>query len=1014
VKHALERVLTSKVFLAAIAVLVLYAAVGFGLVPYALEHSVPRYVEEQLGGRATIADVRFNPFLLRLEVAGFRLEYPPGRPIVGFGHLLIDAQLSGLFRRAWTFANVQIDGLDLNAEREPDGRLNLAAFLDRLSGRYTAVASGEQSPRRWLVQRALLRDGRVTFSDLSGPAPIRTTVAPIDLEVLNLATLPDRQGRYTITAAMPDGGTIAWHGDVSLLPTTSAGELDVKGVKLATVWPFLRAELPLATPDGAIDLATRYRFAYGNRQATLALEDLRAQVAGLALRARGGGDPLVTLDTIAASGARFDLASRELSVPDVELSGGRVAVIRSADGRIPLLDALTPAGPPGPAPEPAARGAPPWKLRVETVRARAVQVALGDLGYGQPITYDAQVASATVRNIASDGQAPMPFEAALQIVQGGTIDATGSIAPGFDRIDAQVELRKLPLTQLRPLLVRYTTLDIKSGVVSASARMDYQAGSGRPALRTTGAVTVGDLLVTESATGDRFLAWKTLSTDDLSLTLAPNRLRIKELRVGEPGAKVVIAQDRSLNFTQVMRSDGAEAARGASPDGSRPGAAAAPGGRRSGAPGEAFDARVARVSVRDGTVDFADMSLVLPFATRITRFSGTAVGISMDPRARTEVRFRGRIEPSGFANVEGGLSAYDPKAFTDIRVVFRNVEMPPLSPYTATFAGRAVASGRLSLDLEYKIVDRMLVGQNKAVMENFQLGERVEAPNALDLPLDLAIALLRDPEGRINVAVPIEGNVGQPTFDYRRLIREAIANAIQRVVSAPFRALGRVFGGVDEDVASIAFAPGNARLRPPEREKLDKVAHVLSQRRELMLVVRGPFDPERDGQALRSRGVRRELARELGVDVDEGEDPGPVAYSDAATQRALEALLEKRAGANAMEELARSFTARVGREPDRVNPVLGRLGRASPDREFYEAVYQRLVELYPLPPNALPELASRRAETILDYLAGPGAVDPSRLETGEPRAVQTGADRPITTQLTLDVARTARTAKPAT
>ena len=101
----------------------------------------------------------------------------------------------------------------------------------------------------------------------------------------------------------------------------------MKGVKLATVWPFLRAELPLATPDGAIDLATRYRFAYGNRQATLALEDLRAQVAGLALRARGGGDPLVTLDTIAASGARFDLASRELSVPDVELSGGRVAVI---------------------------------------------------------------------------------------------------------------------------------------------------------------------------------------------------------------------------------------------------------------------------------------------------------------------------------------------------------------------------------------------------------------------------------------------------------------------------------------------------------------------------------------------------------------------------------------------------------------------------------------------------------------------------------------------------------------
>ena len=200
-------------------------------------------------------------------------------------------------------------------------------------------------------------------------------------------------------------------------------------------------------------------------------------------------------------------------------------------------------------------------------------------------------------------------------------------------------------------------------------------------------------------------------------------------------------------------------------------------------------------SVRNGTVDFADLSLVLPFSTRITRFGGTAVGISTERTGRTEVKFRGRIEPAGFANVEGGLSAYDPKAFTDIRVEFRNVEMPPLSPYTATFAGRAVAAGRLSLDLQYRIVDRALVGQNKAVMENFKLGERVEAPNALDLPLDLAIALLTDSEGRITVAVPIQGNVGQPTFDYRHLIREAIGNLIRRSRVALFRALGRLFGG---------------------------------------------------------------------------------------------------------------------------------------------------------------------------------------------------------------------------
>jgi hypothetical protein len=1007
-KRYLERITTSKVFLGVIAGLLLYALAGSVLAPYLLERYVPTYAQEQLGSRATIADVRINPFLLRFEVKDFRLEYPPGQPLVGVGRLLVDFQLSSLFRRAWTFADVQVDGLDLNVEVQRDGSLNLAAFMGRLGKRYEAVTSGEQPPRRWLVQHAQLRDGKLTFSDLSGQTPLRTTVVPIDLEVLNLATLPDRHGRYAITAAVPDGGMITWHGDVSLLPMASAGELEVRGVKLATAWAFVRDEVRLAEPVGSVDLATRYRFAYRDRQATLSLEDIRAEVSALALRARGGGDPILALDTIAASGARFDLANRTLVVPSIEVANGRVAVIQGADGRIPLLESLTPIG--KPSRESSAPATQPWKVLVETVTARDVQVAFGDRRHEQPITYDAHVVSAAVRNLTNDGKVPMRFEAALRVAQGGTVDGSGTIAQNLDGIEAQVEMNQVALAPLRPLLARYATLDLRSGHVSASARVGYRARGEGPTLRATGAVTIGDLLVNESDTGDRFLSWKTLSTDDMSFTLAPNRLRIKEIRLTEPGAKVVIAKDRSLNLVHVLRTEAGRAAPLATADGPRAVAAAAPGPKRPESRGEDFDARVARVSVRNGTVDFADFSLVLPFATRITRFGGTAVGISTERTGRTEVKFRGRIEPSGFANVEGGLSAYDPKAFTDIRVEFHNVEMPALSPYTATFAGRAVAAGRLSLELQYKIVDRMLVGQNKAVMENFKLGERVEAPNALDLPLDLAIALLTDSQGRINVAVPIQGNVGQPTFDYRHLIREAIANLIIRVVSAPFRALGRLFGGVDEEVASIEFAPGSARLRPPEREKLDKVAHVLSERRELKLVIRGPFDPERDGEALRSEGVRRDVAHALGVKLEGREDPGPIAYSDAPTQRALEALLAARAGPKGMEELERAFTMRAGREPDRVNPVLGLLGRASPDREFYQAVYRRLVELYPLPPNALQELATHRAGAIVEYLAGSAGIEPSRLEAGEVRTVHAAADQPVTTQLALDVVKASREA----
>ena len=324
-KQDVKRIATNKVFLAGLAALLLYALAGFFLAPYLLERYVPRYAQDQLGSQATVGDVRINPFLLRLEAKDFRLEHPPGQPIVAFGRLLVDLQLSSLFRRAWTFADVQIDGLDLYVEIRRDGSLNLAAFMDRLAKRYVDVSSGDQSPRRWLLHHAALRDGKLIFSDLSDPTPASTTFAPITLEVLDLATLPDRHGRYAITAAVPDGGSIAWRGDVSVLPTASAGELEVKALKLSTAWGFMRDELGLSRPKGSLDLAARYHFAYGDGKATLGLESIRAQVSALALSKSGSGEPILALDTIAASEGRFDLAKRELVVPKLELRNGRVA-----------------------------------------------------------------------------------------------------------------------------------------------------------------------------------------------------------------------------------------------------------------------------------------------------------------------------------------------------------------------------------------------------------------------------------------------------------------------------------------------------------------------------------------------------------------------------------------------------------------------------------------------------------------------------------------------------------------
>src|SRR5207253_587160 len=250
-------------------------------------------------------------------------------------------------------------------------------------------------------------------------------------------------------------------------------------------------------------------------------------------------------------------------------------------------------------------------------------------------------------------------------------------------------------------------------------------------------------------------------------------------------------------------------------------------------------------------MNFADLSLVLPFATRIHTLNGAVAGLGSDPNGRATVKLDGQVDEFGSVKVDGSMSARQPKVFTDIAVIFRNVPMSTLSPYSATFAGRRIEAGTMNFDLEYKVDRSELQGENKVVLERFKLGARVESAGAMKLPLDLAIAILTDSDGRINVAVPVRGNVDHPEFSYGHVLWQALVTVITKVATAPFRALGALFGGSGEErMEAVAFEPGRDVVPPPEREKLKRVGEVLGKRPQLKVTVHGGYDAKLDGAAL--------------------------------------------------------------------------------------------------------------------------------------------------------------------
>lgn len=989
--------LSRGAFIAAVALL-LYALAGFFLAPWLVNRYLPPYVAEQLHHQVSYSRLRINPLCFSAEVKDFQLADAAGKPLVAFGRLYVDFELESLFRWGWTFDDIILEKPSLHLVIGADGRFNLAEFLARLP-------KGEEpppdaKPARLLLKHVVISGGAVHFADDSGPVPVRTTIAAVNIALDGISTLPERNGAYAVTALLPGGGNLGWQGEASLVPLASNGTLVIEGFRPAAAWKFLPERLNLAEPDGVARLKVGYRFAYQQGTTSLAMQPVDFSLQGLVLHEKGQEEPLLRLESLAATNGRFDLQKRQLMFPAIALRGlhfiasrdrngvpnwKRLVVPAKADqgkGAAPVGAEKATEAEEAAAPAAATPGTA-WRFAVKRLELAAGALDFVDHGLRPALAYGLRDLGLTVEGFDTAGREPLRVHAKANVVQGGSLDVAGSLSPDGKEVEGQVRVDRLNLKPLAPLVREHALLRLDSGDLSLDSRLAYRAGEEGVAVQAGGNAAISRLLLIESDTGDRFLSWKELAVSDIDFRLRPNRLAIREVRLVEPGAKIIIFKDRTANLTRIFNKKPTSPA----PQ-KRESTAARPAEKR-------FPFTVKRVRLDRGKVDFADLSLVLPFAARIEKFRGTALNIADDPSGRATLRFDGQVGAFGQAKVHGSLALVDPKRFTDIKVLFRNVELTPLSPYTATFAGRRIASGRLDLDLGYRIEKSELLGDNKVLLHNFTLGERVESPGALKLPLDLAIALLTDTEGRIDIAVPVRGNVDHPDFSYGHLIWQAVRNILTRIATAPFRALGALLGFETQEADSVLFAPGQSDVAPPEREKLRKIAEVLGKRAQLVLTVHGTFARELDGAV----AVRRAVAKRLGVALEAEEDPGALAFDRAKTQRALETV----AGSATVATFLAEYEKNTGRKAKRVNPALALVGRGSGEPEFYQALFQHLVGTAAFVEKEVRALAERRRNAVVQELLSAAGHAAERVVAGTAAEEAKGQDGGVPVRMELGV-----------
>ena len=364
-----------------------YAVAGFWLLPLVIRNQIPEFGHSELARRATIGEVSFNPFTLRLEAQDLRLAEADGAPLFAIGKLAVELQWKSLVRRAWSFAEVRITAPSANLAIAPDGKFNLAELLATLERR-PHEASTDTSLPRLIIGRFALEQGRMEMRDRR--AGYANSFSPIDFALTNFSTLPDQNGTYTFSADSARGGKLRWKGEASVNPIRGSGELALENASLPELAVYLKSYTRATLAAGQLAATLPYRFSYSDGKLEASLAGARLALRDLAMAREGASDSFATLTRLDVSGVSADLARREATVTELRADGGTLAVRRDAKGELDLANLLVTAAGPAAAP---GSGQPVvvnnWKLAVMQVVFDQVAISAVDETVSPPLMLSA-------------------------------------------------------------------------------------------------------------------------------------------------------------------------------------------------------------------------------------------------------------------------------------------------------------------------------------------------------------------------------------------------------------------------------------------------------------------------------------------------------------------------------------------------------------------------------------------------------------------------------------------------
>jgi hypothetical protein len=906
--------------------------------------------------------VRTNPFTFSLRLSGLSISDRDQGPFVHLDHLYVNVDpLISLFKWGVVVKSVEIENPKVHVVRATADQFNFSDLIPPSDNKAQENGSSPSKPLRLILNDLTLSGGEIQFADKSQTLPFSTTLSTVNIRINGFDTQPDAASAlFEATVRTESDETLKISGQADVDPLTVSAAVHLGGLALAKYAPYYKGYLDATVADGTVGLDTQVNWS----EDIQTIGDTTLTVSELALRS-SSGESLAAVQLFKVADAVIDLKKQEVRLGRVSTVDGEIHIHMNEGGQLNLRTAFAPPrfkgddAPKAPD-EPVSTDDSVWVVNIPQFSMKNYTVRYRD----QQMTPEANMVfhsiSLNAENLSTREDDLGTAALALNWGDKGILSMEGDVGLRPLAVQMKVEAKTLDIRPLQPYINPHVQLVVTSGYFDTKGEL--KVGSQEKDqldIQYSGMAALNQFKTVDKEKARDFLNWKSLYLNGLEFGTSPFRLNISEVALTDFFNRLIINADGTSNLTAIMGGK-----QGASKEGKKGGGAPPAGGKSSTEAGGGNNIKIKTVTLQGGSVDFSDLLIKPNVRLPMSQITGRISGLDTIKENKADVLLKGIVGRNVPMEIKGEINPLLEKPFIDLTIALNGVDLSPFAPYSGKYLGYKLEKGQLSLDLAYRVDDNKLTARNKVLFNQLTLGDSVESPTATQLPIKLALALLKDRQGNIDLDLPMTGDLDDPEFSIGGIVVKMFVNLIVNIVSSPFSVLGSLFGG-GEELAFVDFESGQSRIPAESVEKLETLTKILFERPALKMEIQGQVNPENDVDSLRRLRFEEQLkAVKLKSMISKGKKAVPSARIELA-------------GAERDKIVKIVFADAKFPKPRDAKGKVKKLNPPEMEKLLYTAIE--------INADDLRLLAHQRAQTAKQYLVNQGKVEVNRLFIVEPK-----------------------------